>query len=211
MENVIAKLSKSKQYPILFHNAFGSPEVTKDRILLALSHFLVMLKSTDSKYDKVMRKEANFTAEESHGYSIFKQKCASCHTEPLFTNNGFENNGLPMDTVFKDMGRMKITNHSKDALKFKVPSLRNSYYSADYMHDGRFSELKEVLNYYNSIEPNKKIASQLKKPMHLSNDDIEHLYLFLGTLLDKSLMKNLKLAYTKDTYTEREGLNRIRP
>lgn len=211
MENVIAKLSKSKQYPNLFHNAFGSSEVTKDRILLALSHFLVMLKSTDSKYDKVMRKEENFTAEESHGYSIFKQKCASCHTEPLFTNNGFENNGLPIDTVFKDMGRMKITNNSKDALKFKVPSLRNSYYSADYMHDGRFSELKEVLNYYNSIEPNNKIASQLKKPMNLSNDDIEHLYLFLGTLIDKSLMRNLKLAYTKDTYTEREGLNRMKP
>jgi cytochrome c peroxidase len=210
MENVIAKLSKSKQYPLLFHNAFGSPEVTKDRILLALSHFLVMIKSTDTKYDKVMRKEDHFTKEEAHGYAIFKEKCASCHTEPLFTNNSFENNGLPMDSVFKDRGRMQITHSPKDALKFKVPSLRNSYYSADYMHDGRFSELKDVLNHYNTISPDKNTATQLKKPMHLTTEDIEDLYLFLGTLLDKGIMRNLKLAYTKDLYTEKEGIYRMK-
>lgn len=210
MENVVAKLNKSKQYPILFNNAFGTSEINKEKILLALSHFLVMLKSTDSKYDKVMRKEDHFTKEEANGYTIFKQKCASCHTEPLFTNNSFENNGLPIDTVFKDMGRMKITNNSKDALKFKVPSLRNISFSADYMHDGRFSDLKDVLNYYNNIPQSKNLAHQLKKPMNLSKQNIEDLHSFLESLIDKNLMRNLKLAYTKDTYTEKEGTIRMK-
>lgn len=169
-----------------------------------------MLKSSDSKYDKVMRKEDHFTKEEANGYTIFKQKCASCHTEPLFPNNSFENNGLPIDSVFKDMGRMKVTHNTKDALKFKVPSLRNISFSADYMHDGRFSDLKDVLNYYNNIPQSKNLAHQLKKPMNLSTQNIDDLYSFLETLIDKSLMRNLKLAYTKDTYTEKEGTIRMK-
>ena len=97
-----------------------------------------MLVSSNSKYDKVMQGKATFILPEKLGYDIFKQKCASCHTEPLFTNLKYSNTGLPLDDFLKDKGRMTITNNPADSLKFRVPSLRNIALTAPYGHDGRF-------------------------------------------------------------------------
>lgn len=210
MENVVTKLNKSNTYPLLFEKAFGNREITQDRILQALSQFLVMIKSTDTKYDKVMRGEEQFTVSESNGYKIFKNNCAACHTEPLFTNNDFAYNGLPLDSIYKDVGRMKITHNPKDSLKFKVPSLRNIYFSADYMHDGRFANLEEVLQHYNALPKSKLLPKPLRKPMNLSEKDLTDLYDFLGTLIDKGIVRNLNLAYNLKVYTEREGLFRMK-
>ena len=61
----------------------------------ALSQFMLMCVSSNSKYDKVMRKEGEkFTTDEEEGYNCFKQKCNGCHTEPLFTDYSFRNNGI---------------------------------------------------------------------------------------------------------------------
>ncbi|MFB1026381.1 MAG: cytochrome-c peroxidase, partial [Flavobacteriaceae bacterium] len=60
---------------------------------MALTQFVVMLNSYNSKYDKYIRNEkgGEFTMQEKNGLAIFKNNCASCHTEPLFTNNEFHN------------------------------------------------------------------------------------------------------------------------
>ena len=79
------------------------------------------------KYDKVKAGKAQFTHEQEEGYAIFKANCASCHTEPLFTDGSFRNNGLIKNPFTKDAGRMSITGKSEDSLKFRVPSLRNLF------------------------------------------------------------------------------------
>ncbi|UPT70502.1 MAG: hypothetical protein M0D53_15705 [Flavobacterium sp. JAD_PAG50586_2] len=84
LENVIAKLQASDKYKKLFAKAFGDEKVTSQRLLKALAQFTVMLSSTNSKYDKVMRNETVFTQQEQKGYELFKTNCASCHKEPLF-------------------------------------------------------------------------------------------------------------------------------
>ena len=93
---------------------------------------------------KVMRKEANvaFTEKEAKGLAVFRANCVSCHTEPLFTNNSFQNNGLAIDTFLNDLGRYSITNDVNDSLKFRVPTLRNIEATYPYMHDGRFKSLQ---------------------------------------------------------------------
>jgi len=210
IENVVQKLNKSVIYPNLFDKSFGDSTITGERILKAISQFLLTIVSSNSKYDSVMRKEVIFTQNEKAGYELFKKNCNNCHTEPLFTNNKLENNSLPLDTVLKDFGRMNITHNRKDSLKFKVPSLRNIEFSFPYMHDGRFKKLKQVLNHYTSgilIEPgtspsdltkdeHKETNSKhRKKPILLTADEKADLIAFLFTLTDKSFLYNPKYGF----------------
>lgn len=199
LENVVKKLNTSPKYQALFEKAFGSKKVTGQLTLKALAQFLVMLKTDNSKYDKVIRKEEKFTKQEQNGYILFKNHCASCHPEPLFTNNGFENNGLAIDTILNDFGRMKITQNSKDKLKFKVPTLRNIQFTYPYMHDGRFSTLTEVVKHYNSgIHKSNTLSSKLEKPMNLSDNERVDLVVFLKTLTDKDFLYNERFSYPRE-------------
>lgn len=201
IERVVHKLQSSPLYPTLFKQAFNDSSVTGEHILKAISQFLVTLVSINSKYDSVMRKQATFTTAENNGYRLFKINCASCHTEPLFTNFSFENNGLQIDTILNDFGRMKVTQSNADSLRFKVPTLRNIQYSYPYMHDGRFNRLSEVLKYYTSDNKNQAASlSPLIKKINLTPNEKVDLLIFLLTLSDKSFLNNPKHAFPKDLF-----------
>lgn len=198
LENVVAKLQKSAIYPELYQKAFGTKKITGQLTLKALTQFLVMLTTSNSKYDKVMRNEEVFSESEQKGYTLFRQHCASCHTEPLFSSNSFENSGLEVDPTLYDTGRMKITQSASDSLKFKVPTLRNVQFTFPYMHDGRFSTLNEVVKHYNSgIKKSKTLAQQLQQPMLLSDNDRTDLVAFLKTLSDVEFLFDRRFSYPK--------------
>jgi len=195
LKNVVLKLQNSEQYKSLFTAAFGDNAITGQRILKALSQFELMLVSSNSKYDKVMRKEAVFTNQEQNGYKLFKTNCASCHNEPLFTSEKFERNGLQLDTTLNDIGRQRITEKSEDYLKFKVPTLRNIQFTNPYMHDGRFKKLSEVIKHYNSLGNDKKVSKQLKKSMNLTDNERVDLVAFLLTLTDNEFLFDKRFDY----------------
>ena len=198
MANVVAKLQKSNRYPALFEKAFGTNIITGQLLLKALSQFELQLVSANAKYDKVARGEVSFNDSEQKGYVLFKRHCASCHQEPLFTSDKFENNGLSIDTTLNDLGRMKITQNTKDAYRFKVPTLRNVQFTFPYMHDGRFKTLTEVIKHYNSgMLQSPTLSKQLQKPMHLSDNDRVDLDAFLKTLTDTAFLFNPKFGYPK--------------
>lgn len=198
LENVIIKLQHSEKYQELFDRAFGTKKITGQLTLKAISQFVVSLTTSNSKYDKVIRKEEKFTEMEQKGYDIFKQYCSSCHKEPLLTNNGFKNNGLPIDKDLKDIGRMKITQNSRDSLLFKVPTLRNIEFTFPYMHDGRFKTLNEVVKHYNSgVLKSSTLSKELLIPMNLSDNQRTELVSFLKTLSDKDFLFNQKYSYPK--------------
>lgn len=199
MQNVVLKLQKSEKYQNLFYEAFGTKKITGQLVLKALSQFEVQLVSANSKYDKVIRKEESFTVMEQKGYELFKSNCASCHTEPLFTNYNYENNGLETDTTLNDIGRMRITQNKEDFQKFKVPSLRNVQFTFPYMHDGRFKTLNQVINHYNSgISKSKTLSDKLQKPMNLTDNDRTDLVAFLKTLTDSEFLFNEKYSFPKN-------------
>jgi len=197
LQNVVAKLQKSDKYPALFEKAFKTKKITGQLTLKAISQFVVSLTSSNSKYDKVARKEEQFTAMEQKGYKIFKTNCASCHKEPLFTSDNFENNGLDVDNTLNDIGRMKITKNPKDSLKFKVPTLRNVQFTFPYMHDGRFKTLNEVVKHYNSLQKKSNLSKELSNPMQLSDNERTELVAFLKTLTDKEFLFNPRFSYPK--------------
>jgi cytochrome c peroxidase len=198
LQEVVAKLKASKHYKYLFYKAYNDSLVSGQKTLLALTQFVVMLNSYNSKYDKFMREETggDFTKQEKNGLTIFRNNCASCHTEPLFTNNAFENNGLQLDPYLKDYGRMTITNNPMDSLKFKVPTLRNIQFTAPYMHDGRFETLQEVLIHYSSEMANSSsVAKSLENNIQLSHKERVDLMVFLRTLTDTEFLFDKRFSY----------------
>jgi cytochrome c peroxidase len=193
LEHVIEKLNRSSKYKTLFFNAFNDSLATGQKMLLAFSQFIVQLNSYNSKYDKYSRNEAGgeFAEQEINGLRLFRTHCASCHTEPLFTNQGFEKNGLPIDTTLNDRGRFNITHNPADSLKFKVPTLRNIQFTFPYMHDGRFKKLREVLNHYTTTD-------QLAKPIVLNSNEKTDIIAFLLTLTDNDFLFDRRFGFPRE-------------
>jgi len=198
-KHVIQKLQRSERYPELFRSAFGDDSITGERMLKALSQFELTLISANSKYDRVMHKTEAFTEQEANGYALFNANCSACHKEPLFTTDEFANNGLPIDTVFNDLGRMLITNDPADSLKFKIPTLRNIEFSFPYMHDGRFKSLRNVLDHYaEGIQHSATLAPELQKGISLSKNERTDIVAFLLTLSDREFCFNPNFAYPRE-------------
>lgn len=192
LSTIISKLSNSKDYPLLFEKAYGTKEINSINILKSLSDFMIMLVSSNSKYDQVMEGKASFTDEEKAGYQLFKSNCSSCHKEPLFTDYTFRNNGLTLNAQ-KDYGRFVVTNQDEDKLTFKVPSLRNLKYTAPYMHDGRFYSLESVINHYRfqiNDSPTLDPILKEKRKIDLSNEETQHLLAFLNSLNDETFIND---------------------
>jgi cytochrome c peroxidase len=189
-------------YPKMFNAAFGSPEITIDRVARALEQFLLVQVSFNSKYDRVMNGAEKFTDEEARGYVLFNTEydpyhgqygadCFHCHGGPLFQSQNFANNGL--DSAFSDLGLYKTTHRAGDEGKFSVPSLRNVAVTAPYMHDGRFRTLDEAVEHYctgmkrsATLDPN--LAKHPDGGVPLSDTDKKALVAFLKTLTDEKYL-----------------------
>ena len=200
VENVLQKLRNTTRYPALFKKAFGTEEISTNRFLKAISQFMSMCISSQSKYDSVQRHEGTtvFTTSEERGYALFKAKCNSCHKEPMFTDQSFRNNGLNPSSL-DDKGRYLVTLNPADQYLFKVPSLRNLKYSPPYMHDGRLLTLEGVLDHYNSgVQPSPTLDPLLLQGnspgIALSNNEKADILAFLKTLNDRSFVTNSLLS-----------------
>jgi cytochrome c peroxidase len=200
LERVVAKLAAASvdaapDYPALFMAAFGAPEITTEKLALALEQFLLTLTAHDAKFDRALRGQENLTADEQRGFELFMTEndprtgqrgadCFHCHGGPLFSDHQFHNNGL---TATEDIGREKFTGMTSDRGKFATPSLRNVARTAPYMHDGRFSTLEEVVAHYSegvvrtpTLDPN--LAKHPDGGLRLDASDQRALVAFLKTL-----------------------------
>lgn len=197
MAHVVWKMNQHNSYPALFKKAF--PEmgdtITSPYLLLALSQYQTMLVSATSKYDHYKLGDGNLSANELEGLQLFEQKCATCHSGELFTNQGYRNNGL--DTEFADEGRARITESADDLGKFKVPSLRNVELTDPYMHDGRFETLAQVLDHYASgVKQSATLATELQHNgalgIPLTDTEKERIIDFLKTLTDYDFIQDVR-------------------
>ncbi|MFN3752925.1 cytochrome-c peroxidase [Flavobacterium sp.] len=201
LNNIITMMKGDAQYRKLFRQAFDDGEINSENMLKALGQFMVMVTSSDSRFDKYRRNEpgGTLTPEELQGYSLFNQKCASCHATDIFTDNTFRNNGLPVNPSINDIGRYRVTELPQDLHKFKVPSLRNIEKTAPYMHDGRFYTLDAVLNHYaggviysSTLDPLLQNNNTLGIP--LTESEKTKIIAFLKTLTDTQYLTNPKFA-----------------
>ncbi|MBK8703887.1 MAG: hypothetical protein IPN33_09845 [Saprospiraceae bacterium] len=196
------RLRRHSDYPILFRRAFGIRRTSDiDRYLAAkaLAQFERTLVNHNSKFDRVQRGDAKFTADEKRGWQIFfddsqelpTSECGHCHIDPLFTTLGFFNNGIEqVNTLgdFRDKGLGAVTGHISDNGKFRTPTLRNIMLTAPYMHDGRFATLDEVFDHYisgghfaDNVNPN-------VRKLRLREQDKKDLIAFLQTLTDSTFV-----------------------
>ena len=204
LENVVIKLEGETLYKNQFLRAFGSNEITSEKMGLALEQFMMTILSMNAKYDLVEDGQASYTPSEQRGKKLFFTEyneflpnksgadCAHCHGGPNFENGKFMNNGLDKDSEFKDNGLEDVTSLAIDIAKFKVPTLRNIELTFPYMHDGRFSTLEEVIDHYNSgIDSSSTLDGALlatkRTGLRLSAQDKLDLVAFLKTLTDPTL------------------------
>jgi len=191
---VIDKIESDPEYQDLFEKTFGDENITPERIYKSIAQYEYTLISANSKYDKVMRNEegVNFTESEAQGYAIFQEKCISCHSGALFTDQSFRNIGFPLNPDSNEAGRGRVTGEPEDYMSFRVPSLRNIEYTAPYGSFGQFETLKEVLDYFDNgvlyadnLDP---VFKDNDNRIPLTEEDKTYLIAFLKTLSDVSFV-----------------------
>lgn len=199
LPEAVEKLKTDTNYKKMFKAAFGDENITGERILKAISQFMASMVSADSKYDRMKKGNAVFTAEENKGMALFQNKCASCHSGDLFTDESYRNTGMYYNPQLDDRERYRVTLDWNDNMKFRVPSLRNIEYTAPYMHDGRFYSLEAVMNFYSeNVENQHNLDPLLKQNGHLgipmTTSEKQNIIAFLKTLSDKTFITNPKFA-----------------
>ena len=223
LDELVAVVSAQDYYVELFTNAFGSSEVTTDRISKALSQFVRSIVSTNSKYDvgramvnNPLADFPNFTAQENQGKNLFFTApgngliaCGGCHATEAFISKRLPggpnptqatNNGLdPVSTT--DLGVFEATGVTAHTGRFKVPSLKNIAVTAPYMHDGRFANLNQVIGHYsNGIEDHPQLDPGLRNNggnpgrYGFNQNERAALVAFLNTLTDTDMLTDEKYS-----------------
>ncbi|HEX7961743.1 MAG TPA: cytochrome c peroxidase [Terriglobales bacterium] len=200
LSTLIPQMAKTTYYPGLFQAAFGTPDITPDRISLALAQFIRSMVSYQSKFDQAFAAGTNgnpnfaavFNASELRGQALFTSLgCAQCHTTGGHVSDTIHNVGL--DAVTSDIGA--------GSGKFKAPSLRNVGARVWFMHDGRFEGLFPVIEFYNSgvqnnpdLDPLLRNADGTARKLNMSTQDKTDLFKFLFTLTDNVFLTDPKFA-----------------
>ncbi len=167
-QGVIQRLSSIAEYRGLFENAFGTPEITMERIALSLSSFQRTIVSRNSKFDRfVMGEEAALTPAQIRGWDVFqnKAKCIQCHQGPNFSDSEFHTTGLA-----------GIKN------KVRTPTLRDVTRKKSFMHNGEFGSIEDAVNHFADGGHAKALRDPLLRPAGLSEQDKKDLIEFLKAL-----------------------------
>jgi cytochrome c peroxidase len=196
-----ALIASIQGYKPLFKAAFGTEEITFERMAKAVAQFIRSIVSANSKFDMYLRGEAQLNSSELSGYVLFMTEqgadCFHCHGgsgNPLFTTNLFYNNAK--DTVFTDTrDRYAVTGDQMDHGAYRAPTLRNIELTGPYMHDGRYATLDAVINFYSdSLRWSPSVSPLMHKVAyggaHLLPQQKVDLKAFLLTLTDWTLTTN---------------------
>ncbi len=181
------KLNQIETYRTAAKDLYNS-DVTPFVISRSIGNYMRSLVSHHSRYDAYLQGETSALSEaEKKGFKLFngKAQCVTCHDGADLRTNAYYNIGLYEDYV--DSGLARITLHSSDAGRFKVPSLRNIAITAPYMHDGSMSSLREVINHFDAGGVNSSKKSDLIQALELTEQEKNDLEAFLRSLTDTTL------------------------
>lgn len=203
---LLKALAADARYAPLFRSAFGTAEVTDERVRKALAQFIRAMVSSDSRYDRGASKVAsveddfpNFTAQENRGKAVFLRNCNLCHHIGEGKHVAFFDtfralcNGTDADANAPDGGRGDITLNPTEVGQFRASSLRNVAVTAPYMHDGRFDTLEQVIEFYSTgvkRHPNVGAVGRFG----FNGGDKAALVAFLNTLTDETFLTDPKFS-----------------
>lgn len=196
-----SELKNQELYKILSYKAFGTTDLTPDRITLALEKFTSSITSMNTRFDEMedlrmrgMALDARFTASEIRGMELFNNNCASCHGESMSKPNiNIASNGLDANPSDKGVGGQ--SGRAEHNGVFKVPFLRNVALTAPYMHDGRFNTLREVIDHYSEgVADHPNLHAVLRtfngtpRRFNFTEQDKQALIDFLNTTTDQTVL-----------------------
>jgi cytochrome c peroxidase len=155
---------------------FAHPRQAYAQALAALERFELTdasLHPYSSRFDDYLDGKATLNPAQMHGLKLFDDpnggNCASCHLDkqgadgshPLFTDYQFEALGVPRNTEIPAnsnpeyfdaglCGPLRTDQRQQSAYcgMFKTPTLRNVAARAVFFHNGRFHDLRQVLEFY---------------------------------------------------------------
>jgi len=142
-------------YPALFAGAFGTEDITAERIAFAVATYERTLLADQTPFDAFMAGNPTaMTPAQQRGFNFLANQtvCFNCHRPPLFTDNRFHNIGLR--PASEDIGRQAVTGAGRDFGSFKTPSLRNIKLRTSLMHVGWITDTRDALAFYNSNQVN---------------------------------------------------------
>lgn len=169
--DMIGRLRESSEYEAMFRRAFlnernGAIDVAN--VGMAIAAYLSSLVSFDSPVDRYVRGEAiALDPAVKRGFNLFmgRAACGTCHfapsfagyVPPSFTDSESEILGVPArpDTVGAildtDKGRAAGILREQSAIyanSFKTPTIRNVALTAPYMHNGAYTTLEQIVQFY---------------------------------------------------------------
>ncbi len=151
--DIAPSIQSGATYPQLFAAAFGTPDITAERIAFAIATYERTLIPNQSPWDRFNAGDQNaLTPAERRGLDVFNapaSQCTICHTGAQFTTHDFLNIGLRPPV--EDTGRQEVSGLSADRGKFRTPSLRNVGLQNRFMHNGRLTTLEQVVDFYRNI------------------------------------------------------------
>ena len=219
LATLLTKLGGIDYYQELFKLAYGSSQVTEQRIQESLANFIRSIQSFDSKYDLGRAQVANdntpfpnFTAQENLGKQLFLAApvfdltstrisggagCQGCHRAPEFDiDPNSRNNGI--------IQRLSPGNGPEFSIT-RAPTLRDAVNSTGgsngaFMHSANIAALQNAVGYYNTIPAlpgNTNLDPRLAprgigQKLNLTGAEVSALVAFLQTLSGKDVYTNEK-------------------
>ncbi len=193
------------EYLSRFEKVFGDPDVTRDRMALALAAYQRTLISKNVPLDRFLKGDQQALSPVAReGFAIFtgKGNCAKCHFGTGLIDNEFHALHVPESPEFdrdprvaatrrfvakinhyegfrdlaEDPGRYLVTKDRRDWKAFRTPTLREISRTAPYMHNGVFATLREVIDF---LDAGGGPGNSELDPLGLSEEEKKSLEVFL--------------------------------
>jgi cytochrome c peroxidase len=205
-KEMTSRITQQKEYKSLLSTAFlNKKEITPFEIRNAIASYVRSLMPFNSKIDHYFQGKVNLTKSEENGFNLFagKAKCASCHFIPLYNgtvppwynNSESEVIGVPKSINWKnavvdsDLGRYNTNQIEQFRFSFKTPTIRNIEKTAPYMHNGVFTNLEDIVTFYqlgggNGIGMELEYQTLPFDNLKLTEREKKDIVLFMKTLTD---------------------------
>jgi len=219
MADLTEELKTHPVYPEAFRLAFGTSEITEERIGKAIAQFVKTIVSFNSPLDDIRRAELGIKKEETISSELrplllpkvdvetrrVVSLCGRCHNgtnyygetgnySALYGGMVITSDGLDLNP---DPGYGAVTKTPGDFGHFKAPDLRNIALTGPYMHDGRFATLDAVLDHYDhgikdfkGLDPLLRDSNGKPKKLNMSPEARKNLLTYLKLMTDTDFLNN---------------------
>ncbi len=203
-KEMIQKIGSCKEYQKGFEKLLQytpqEPKLTADHIASVITFYYSKFSKYSAPFDEAMNQKASLSQEVQKGFNLFmsKAQCGTCHFAPQFNGvkppyigSEFEVLGVPANTNYtalsKDNGRYTINPATETLNAFRTGTVRNAAYTKPYMHNGVFTTLEQVIDFYDAgggagrglMVSNQTLSSD---SLHLTVDEKKYLLAFIQSL-----------------------------